>query len=282
MPAEDCTMGINANGLRFLLYAKSCGVDFTRTATIGRLGLHLSLRQFSRIIRDEFRHALDPDALKTMYDEKYCDRLLEYLGAAEVHSFDYSDYQAATYIHDFNTPIPDKYFGQYTAVIEGGTLEHVFNFPVAIKNCMQMIRVGGHYLSSTPTNNYMGHGFYQFSPELFFRIFSEENGFCTEQMIMHEGKESKRWYAVPDPRSVNHRVGMRNASQTLLLVLAKRISDVEIFSTLPLQSGYVSQWDGKKKAAVKRRGLRNILHRIRSVFGRGHIPPFFTPFDPFK
>jgi hypothetical protein len=29
----------------------------------------------------------------------------------------------------------------------------------------------------TPANNQMGHGFYQFSPELFFRVFSQENGY---------------------------------------------------------------------------------------------------------
>ena len=43
-------MGINVNGLRFLLYAKSAGVDFTKTAMIGRQGLHLSFHQFCNLL----------------------------------------------------------------------------------------------------------------------------------------------------------------------------------------------------------------------------------------
>ena len=67
---------------------------------------------------------------------------------------------------------------KYTLVIDGGCLEHIFNFPVAIKNCMEMLQEGGHFIGITPANNLMGHGFYQFSPELYFRIFSKENGFA--------------------------------------------------------------------------------------------------------
>ncbi|NEN94431.1 MAG: hypothetical protein F6K50_02485 [Moorea sp. SIO3I7] len=34
-------MGLDRHGTKFLLYAKSQGVDFDHTATIGRQGLHL-------------------------------------------------------------------------------------------------------------------------------------------------------------------------------------------------------------------------------------------------
>ena len=76
-----------------------------------------------------------------------------------------------------NLPIGDDLKRKFSVVIDGGTLEHVFNFPVAIKNCMQMLDVGGHFFVHTMANNFMGHGFYQFSPELFYRVFSPENGF---------------------------------------------------------------------------------------------------------
>jgi len=68
-------------------------------------------------------------------------------------------------------------------VIDGGTLEHVFNFPVAIKNAMQMVRAGGRLSLSPPANNYFGHGFYQFSPELFYRVLSAEKRVPLERMI---------------------------------------------------------------------------------------------------
>ncbi|WP_051358088.1 hypothetical protein [Rubidibacter lacunae] len=107
---------------------------------------------------------------------------MKFLGAESIDSFDYSGYEGATCEHDFNQPISEDYHARYTVAIDGGTLEHVFNFPVAIANCMRMVEVGGHYLGLTPSNNLMGHGFYQFSPELYFRVLSPENGFSIEKM----------------------------------------------------------------------------------------------------
>jgi len=102
-------MGINVNGLRFLLQARSAGVDFSRTAMIGRQGLHVTLEQFCHVIREEFGHDVDRKSLEAMYAENYCEELLRYLGADEVHSFDYSDYENSSHPNDFNQPIADKY-----------------------------------------------------------------------------------------------------------------------------------------------------------------------------
>ena len=92
-------------------------------------------------------------------------------------SIDASAYENATMVHDMNLPVGDELKQKFSVVIDGGTLEHVFNFPTAIRNCMEMLKVGGHFFAHTMANNFMGHGFYQFSPELFYRVFSPENGF---------------------------------------------------------------------------------------------------------
>jgi hypothetical protein len=34
----------------------------------------------------------------------------------------------------------------------------------------------------------MGHGFYQFGPELYYRAFSEENGFQVERLELQESR----------------------------------------------------------------------------------------------
>lgn len=303
-------MGISVNNLRFLLYAKSFGVDFTKTALIGRQVLNTSFEEFSHIIRNEFKHDVDSKTLEAIYNERYADELFRYLGANEVHSFDYSDYEGATYIHNFNENIPENFFAQYTAVIEGGTLEHIFNFPIAIKNCMQMIKVGGHYLGMSPANNNMGHGFYQFSPELYFRVFSQRNGFHIEHIILLEGKETKKWLKVTDPYDVKRRVQIKNSMKTSLQILSTRLTDCHIFSTPPLQSDYVPRWNGiEKHRPVKKRwfpqstrdhiksfknhwlilSIRNFKkltkNRIKAVMialGQRHDPRFFKPFNPFE
>jgi 2-polyprenyl-3-methyl-5-hydroxy-6-metoxy-1,4-benzoquinol methylase len=78
---------------------------------------------------------------------------------------DASPYEGADTIHDMNTPVPEAWHGRYDVV--SGSLEHIFNFSVAIANLANMLRVGGTIFVTTPVNNLMGHGVYQFSPELY-------------------------------------------------------------------------------------------------------------------
>ena len=83
-------------------------------------------------------------------------------------------------------------------MLDSGSLEHVFNFPIAIANCMALTEVGGHFVAITPANNWCGHGFYQFSPELFYRVLCAENGFRVERMIVAECPDGT-WLEVADP-----------------------------------------------------------------------------------
>ncbi len=41
-------MGLDINGTRFMLYAKTLGVDYSRSAMVGRQGLHLSPSEFKK------------------------------------------------------------------------------------------------------------------------------------------------------------------------------------------------------------------------------------------
>ena len=79
-------------------------------------------------------------------------------------------------------PIDYAFHQRFTSVIDSGTLEHVLNYPVALKHCMELGSLGGHFLAITPANHFFGHGFYQFSPDLFYRVFTLENGFGIQQM----------------------------------------------------------------------------------------------------
>ena len=229
--------------MRFLLLARALGVDFERTATIGRQWLSTTFAQAQTVLNSEWNTGIDAATLTSLLRSDYVDGLLEHLGANHVHSFDYSNYEGATHLHDFNLPIDASAFGQYSVVFDGGSLEHVFNFPVAIANCMKMLRVGGHYLAITPTNNYMGHGLYQFSPELYFRIFSAENGFRTEHILLVQGNQTTRWFRVTDPGTAKKRFGLEDSKRTQLYVIATKIAERTPFASPPLQSDYTAVWE---------------------------------------
>lgn len=282
-------MGITPNVLRFLLLAREEGTDFARTATLGRQKLELSLKEMEAVVRGEFGLAADPSTLRALFASGYAEDLLKFLGAGTVESFDCSAYEGATRVHDFNLPIPAGWAGRFTAVIDGGTLEHVFNFPAAVGNALRLLAVGGRYLGVSPANNYLGHGFYQFSPELWYRVFSPENGFRVLRMFCHEGRETRRWYSVPDPAAVRRRLTVVNSAPLLLLVQARKTEEKTLFSRPPLQSDYRELWSepsGKaaappgRLAGLRKRLFLKLRRAVPVAPSRPRFPPEFEPFSP--
>ncbi|HJR06794.1 MAG TPA: hypothetical protein VJ842_06025 [Pyrinomonadaceae bacterium] len=280
-------MGLSVNGTKFLMYAKTQGVCFTRTATIGRQELHLSAEALRKNLSD-FGHSPTESKINDLLSKAggFAEPFLAMLGANEICSFDASEFEGASNLHDFNFPIDDNFKNRFTVVIDGGTLEHIFNFPVAIKNCMEMVEVGGHFLALTPTNNFTGHGLYQFSPELFFRIFSEPNGFKLVRMIIFEDRAGAEWFEVIDPDAIKERVGLVNAQPTNLLVLAEKVETVEIFATPPQQSDYVALWKSNdtRMAATTTPAppLLKVQHTGRGLFSKAaHQLYSFAP-SPVK
>lgn len=290
-------MGIDNNFLHFLADATKSGLRLTRTATLGR-------QNFYRITAPSLVAELRAVGISLNASEAaaimnsngiYADALLRFLGAELLDSFDFSDYEKATHVVDMNKPIDPSYHEQYTTVLDGGSLEHIFNFPQAIANCMQMVAEGGHFVAFCPANNFFGHGFYQFSAELFFRVFSPANGFVTERMVLVEDDQvSRGWFEVRDPQAVRQRVTLMSATPCHLFVMARRTAKVKPFAAFPYQSDYVTVWDGRalsqEGAQVKHIGvlLRDAMrryapHRLKEWMrnklfpGPRSRPDFYTP-----
>jgi SAM-dependent methyltransferase len=233
-------MGVDWHTARALIAARSSGVDFDRTATLGRQNLHVSLPEIADMLRD---YGLPGDRLDLSAPQpEFADDFFGLLGTRELTAIDASSYEGA-HVHDMNLPIPESLRQQFDVVLDGGTLEHVFNFPTAIQNAMEMVRVGGHLFLQTPANNFLGHGFYQFSPELFFRVLSADNGYAIERMLIYETYPGSDWYEVTDPAAVQSRVELIGSEhRTLLLVHARRTADKPIFAQTPQQSDYAASW----------------------------------------
>lgn len=241
-------MGFNHTGTRLLIHAKAKGLSFGRTVMIGRQGLHLSAEVLQRNLDDfGMGHLSAEEIIKS--EKGYAEPFLKALGASAVESLDASPYERASIIHDMNLPMDGEHKGAFDTVIDGGSLEHIFNFPVAIKNCMELLKVGGHYLGITPANNFFGHGFYQFSPELYYRVFSKQNGFEMTRLLFFIDKPGADWFEVKDADEVRARVTLCNSHPSYLFVMAKRTTEKNIFEVPPQQSDYQNMlWKGGSAA----------------------------------
>lgn len=292
-------MGLDINGIKFLLYARKRGVSFADTAMIGRQNMLLGKDALARALNSAGENDVMAAVAQIMDDSGYAEPFFRYIGAENIISFDASDYEGATVVHDMNKPIGDEHKERFSVVLDGGTLEHVFNYPQAIKNCMEMVRPGGYFLAITPSNNHLGHGFYQFSPELFFRIFSEANGFALEQLLVFEETQDCDWYEISDPDTVRERVVLVNEEPTMLLVIARRNEVKDVFSRPPQQSDYFAIWSTHEKGdevgvagldSMKRSGFSRIFYggwkKIQRAVNRyvgmlGSRKTHFKKIDPF-
>ncbi|MCL2019398.1 MAG: hypothetical protein FWG70_06505 [Oscillospiraceae bacterium] len=275
-------MGLSKSGVEFFAHLRENeGFDFTKTITLGRqnifgefLKLNKSFDRFilktlkiDKIQLDTFKEELQSAKARNFPGCLYAEPFFKVLGAKAVDSIDYSDYEEATIIHDLSVPIPTELKNKYNCVIDGGLLEHVFNYPVALKNAMDLVSLpsggGGGLVLITPGNNWFGHGFYQFSPELFYSVLREENGFTNTKVYTYSS-ETRNWYYIKSPREVHGRVDvLPKLKLCLLYVVSEKIgevpSDLNVY-----QSDYEAVWE--KGNIISIISNKNKLYKILKIF----------------
>lgn len=238
-------MALMWHGVNFLCDAYKNGLRFENVITIGRSQLMIDAESLAETL-DHFEIVAEPGAFR-MGDSPppFAESLFRWLGAQRVDAVDASDYEGANLIADLNEPVPEPYHARYDLVYDSGALEHIFNVPRVLKNYMEMTRVGGTVLIETLASNLMGHGFYQFSPELFYRVFSPANGFRVVRTVVFEYYPYSAFYNVPDPSEVRSRNELCQASWDAIgvIVQAERTADVPVFARWPQQSDYNVLWE---------------------------------------
>lgn len=275
-------MAFDPNGSRFLLYARHLGVDFSRLAMIGRQRMQVSSADLAanlRLFEPGADRALAARLLRS--EGGFSEEFLRHLGAREVESFDGGAFEGATHVHDMNLPIAPEFKERFTLVLDGGSLEHVFNFPVGMRNCLEMVAVGGHFLSISPANNWMGHGFYQISPELFFRLLGPDNGYRIVRLLACEQGPRTPWYVVRDPEVIHKRVGVISRARVNLLVLSQRVERRPVLATMPQQSDYKAAWSrGAPAAAATHSWKRRLRRRVKGGVRKALDYRRYGAFDP--
>lgn len=267
-------MGIVYPDARRLWAARRRGISFRETATLGRQNLYLhrsEIRQFQRDYLAAYGGSQVP--LSSYEFGGWADEFFKsVLGVESLVTIDNSDYEGAGVIHDLNLPLPLNLANRFDVVLDGGTLEHVFNFPVAISNAMRMLRVGGTLFMSTPANNLCGHGFYQFSPELMFRIFAPENGFELREVTLSpttyfdiELAPIRKTFVVTDPAILRQRVTLMEKRLVLMLVEAVKRADVTPFIKPPQQSDYLPLWDTGRSSSPARGVFKRMFDRLPQI-----------------
>lgn len=258
-------MGISSAGAQFLLTARAAGADFTTAATLGRQVFRPEPAHWERLVSAFGLPTPATDMLARCGSSG--DRFLELLGATSVTSVDASDFEGASVVHDLNDPLPEELRERFSVVFDGGTIEHVFWAPQAIRNAIEMVAQGGHLLTATCGNNLLGHGFYQFSPDFFFRALSPANGMTLKGVFLAlPFVDPPRFFGVRPPESLAARTYLINPLPVYIMAIAQRTAIVPVFASHPQQSDYVARWEQagdrpptNSRGPAPRRRLRSYL-----------------------
>jgi SAM-dependent methyltransferase len=172
-------MGLSKGALHLLLEEAARRPFEGNLATLGRQDVLCSYAELRAMAR---RHGLALHPTDATLHRKAelarqgfvsDDSLFHALGFAEVRRLDYSDYEGPDDLLDLNARgVPEHLQQRFDVVLDSGTIEHVFHLPHALENIFRMLKPGGRVIHISPSSNHIDHGFYMFSPTLFWDYYA--------------------------------------------------------------------------------------------------------------
>lgn len=235
-------MGLDLHSIRYHGWLHKNGVSFKSVAMLGRQNYFaLTPASFLKATAKNLGNIAFSDILPGI-TEGYAEPFYHKLGATVVDSFDISDYEGANRIWDMNLPAPEESRDQYDFVFDGGTLEHVFDFPSALREALTLVKPGGVFLSTTPANSMLGHGFYQFGPDLPFAILRPENGYELGGVHVVELRNNAMFREVAPPGSGRGRALASTPWPAILCYWGRRIGEIPDKLTA-FQPDYQEAWE---------------------------------------
>ena len=258
-----------------------------RVLTLGQQSIYATVDEVKKIF---IRRALSTPSLPANFDttnkipawngtwwgrNTNAQTVLTLLGAQEVVVTDVSDYEGATLLLDLNNAVPEEQTGQYDVILDIGTLEHLFDVPMALANLTKMLKVGGELILILPASNSIDHGFYSFSPTLLFDYF-KTNGFDNLDCYLRAGPMS---FFIPRPWKVfkyNH-VGaeylLSNYGGVEIVFFVTKRESVAT-TKKPIQSRYITSayWQ-KSGANMVAKGsffarYKKVFLKVKEIFNR--------------
>ncbi len=219
----------------------------------------LSLGRLDILISDaDFKKYQIPHTLNKFADNNYFFNFkFKNLKSLDVSSFEKSDI-----IHDLNRPITCHH-EQFDTIIDFGTSEHVFNIVQNLKNISTLCKINGHIIHCLPANNNCGHGFWQFSPELFFQLYKKNNGYFNTEVFLIDMLEKNKFYKVEN-YTYQERLEFNSDVPLYIVVKTKKI-DKNNFNEV-FQSDYEVQWKDKNSSIRKKNIFSRYYKNIRTVY----------------
>lgn len=262
-------MGISRSAAGFLIREAKARPFSGRVLTLGVQKVFLSPAKLHALAA-EHGFALREIEPATVDNEGYISDIhfFRSIGFEEVIRTDHSDYENPDFLFDLNSAgCPSDLEGSFDAVVDGGTIEHVFHLPNSLRNIFSFLKVGGRAIHLSPSSNHVDHGFYMFSPTLFWDFYSA-NGFEINKCQFFrytKFHDTDPWIFgdyVPGCLDDVSFGGLGGGLYGVAVIAAK--TEQSTGDHIPQQGAYVATWQkqARQRKKVKFRKLRRRGRRI--------------------
>jgi hypothetical protein len=117
----------------------------------------------------------------------------ELLGARSTKALDHSAYEGAEIIHDLNTPVPVDLESSADFILDGSTLDNLFNPSTALQSITRMLKPGGRLLSANMGSSH--YSSYSLLTPSWFADYLALNKFADYKLyITLHGRKGKSTY----------------------------------------------------------------------------------------
>lgn len=183
-------MGLTAHNLKYILKIIKNYAIKGPILTFGNQDIYTTEKDVIRWIKDIGLPLNIPSAIyrstsaglpkvnKEALNYIHAKTFFEFLGIPRDQYYDIDKFALDNPIilHDLQKPIEARYHDFFNFVLDSGTMEHIFDVKSVMSNIVRITKVGGYVLHLTPAQNFLNHGFYQFSPTFFYDFYIS-NGF---------------------------------------------------------------------------------------------------------
>ena len=159
-----------------------------------------------------------------------------------------------------------EYHEFFNFILDCGTMEHIFDIKSVMSNIVHVTKKGGYVLQITPAQNYLNHGFYQFSPTLFHDFYTL-NGFeVLETYIIEIRGKKHRFHEYQHEKDYTGELFFNPDKRLMNCFLVRKIESVEEVKT-PCQYLYRKLIENPTKVenAFNKTILDKIVTRSRKI-----------------
>lgn len=202
-------MGLNTGILKYIIKVKKQYNLKGPILTFGNQDIYASEHDIVRWLKKEELPVRMPDKIQRSTSQSllrvspktanfiHAKTFFEFLGIPkeEYYDIDKFDFDKPKILQDLEKPLDTKYHNFFNFVLDSGTIEHIFDVKTVMENIVNAVKVGGYALQVVPAENFLNHGFYQFSPTFFYDFYAANQFEIIEAYIIELRNFVYRFYS---------------------------------------------------------------------------------------